>query len=74
MRRAADPDVLDAGQVADLLGIDRKLVYDCAARGELPCRRLGRRFLFSRAAIVAWLAGDAARSRAAVEVDHGGER
>lgn len=74
MSFSADSDVMDAGQVAELLGVDRKLVYDSAARGELPCRRLGRRFLFSRSAVVAWLRGDAARSRAAVEVDHGSER
>lgn len=50
-----DPDVLTADEVAVLLKVSRKLVYDSAGRGELPCRRLGRRFLFSRTAIMRWL-------------------
>lgn len=38
-----DPDVLSADEVAGLLGISRKLAYDAASRGEIPCRRIGRR-------------------------------
>lgn len=50
-----DPEVMDADQMAAFLGVDRKTVYDYAARGEIPHRRLGKRLLFSRSAIVAWL-------------------
>lgn len=50
-----DPDILDADEVAEMLGVSRGLVYDGAGRGEIPCRRVGRRLLFSRRAIVAWL-------------------
>jgi excisionase family DNA binding protein len=39
------------------LGVNRKTVYNSAARGKLPCQRLGKRLLFSREAIGAWLAG-----------------
>lgn len=55
---ATDPDaadVLDADQVAALLGVNRKTVYEAAGRGDLPSRRLGRRLLFSRIAVLAWL-------------------
>jgi excisionase family DNA binding protein len=48
-------DVLTAGQVAEMLGLSLKTVYESAARGRIPCRRVGRRCLFFRPAIVAWL-------------------
>lgn len=48
-------EVLSADQVALLLGIDVKTVYDHANRGRIPCRRLGRRVLFGRRAILDWL-------------------
>lgn len=52
---AGDPEVMDADQLAVFLGVDRKTVYDYAGRGEIPHQRLGKRLLFSRSAIVAWL-------------------
>jgi excisionase family DNA binding protein len=50
-----DPEVMDVEDVATFLGVDRKTVYDYAGRGEIPCRRLGKRILFSRSALVSWL-------------------
>jgi excisionase family DNA binding protein len=49
-------DIMTADEVADFLRLDRKTVYDYAGRGEIPCQRLGKRILFSRAALVSWLA------------------
>ncbi len=49
-------DVMTADEVADFLRLDRKTVYDYAGRGEIPCQRLGKRMLFSRAGLVSWLA------------------
>jgi excisionase family DNA binding protein len=48
-------DGIGAKAVATLLGVDRKTVYNAASRGQLPSRRLGRRLLFSRSAVLAWL-------------------
>ena len=48
-------EVLKAEEVAELLGVDVKTVYDYAGRGQIPHRRLGRRFIFSRTAILGWL-------------------
>jgi len=48
-------EVMTAEQVAAFLGVDRNTVYDYAARGTIPHRRLGKRVLFHRAALVAWL-------------------
>jgi excisionase family DNA binding protein len=41
-------DVLSTREVADLLGIPRSTVHALARRGELPARRVGRRWLFLR--------------------------
>jgi excisionase family DNA binding protein len=50
--RAARPltrtDVLTTREVADLLGIPRSTVHELARRGDLPARRVGRRWLFLR--------------------------
>lgn len=48
-------EVMAAEAVAEFLGVDRNTVYGAASRGELPHRRIGRRLLFSRSQIVAWL-------------------
>ena len=50
-------EVLTVDQVADLLGLGRNTVYDAANRGEIPHRRVGRRLLFSRTAVLEWLQG-----------------
>ena len=64
---ASADDVLTADEVAVMLRVDRKTVYEFAGRGEIPCRRLGRRILFYRRAILAWL--NHARPRRAGEED-----
>jgi excisionase family DNA binding protein len=48
-------DIMTADEVAELLRLDRKTVYDYAGRGEIPCQRLGKRILFSREALALWL-------------------
>ena len=55
-------DIMTADEVADFLRLDRKTIYDYAGRGEIPCQRLGKRILFSRAALVSWLASCSKRS------------
>ncbi len=52
--------MIAARELAAMLGVDRKTVYEGAARGEIPSVRVGRRVLFPRTAIETWL--DAARS------------
>lgn len=54
-------EVLSADDVAAMLKLDRKSVYAGARAGEIPCRIVGRRFVFVRAAIEAWLLGVAQR-------------
>ena len=50
-----DSDVLVAPEVARLLRMNVKTVYELARAGELPCWHLGRHFRFSKRAIVSRL-------------------
>lgn len=56
-------DVMQAHEVADMLGLDRNTVYEAAGRLALPHRRIGRRMLFSRTAIAEWLRTSETRKR-----------
>jgi excisionase family DNA binding protein len=47
-RPLARTDILSTSEVAELLGIPRSTVYELARRGDLPARRVGRRWLFLR--------------------------
>jgi excisionase family DNA binding protein len=50
-------ECMTAKELASWLRVDRKTVYEYAARNVIPCRRLGRRLVFLRPAIAAWLTG-----------------
>lgn len=54
--------VLNAKEAAELLGIHHTTLYEAAKRGEIPCRRVGRRFIFIREAIVQWMTRDTTQS------------
>ena len=47
-----EPECMSAHELAAYLRVNRKTVYEYAAKNVIPCRRL----VFSRAAIAAWLA------------------
>jgi excisionase family DNA binding protein len=55
-RPAPEPEVLDAAGAAGLLLVDEAAVVDLAERGELPARRIGDSWRFSRRALLDWLA------------------
>ena len=50
------PEIMTADEVAAFLRVDRKSVYAAAQRNGIPHRRMGKRILFSRAALTLWLA------------------
>jgi excisionase family DNA binding protein len=52
----SEPDVLTIEQLAELLQVDEKTVRSLATSGELPGRKLGRHWRFSRQAVLDWLA------------------
>lgn len=49
------PTVITADEVAQLLGLGVKAVYAGAKAGEIPCRRVGRRFVFCRETLATWV-------------------
>ena len=63
-REAAAPDgeVLTAREAAAFLGVSPWTLYAAANRGDVPHRRIGRRMLFSRRALLLWLEGASSRS------------
>ncbi len=48
-------DIMTADEVAEYLGVDRNTAYEYAARGAIPHKRLGKRMIFRRGSIIAWL-------------------
>lgn len=51
------PEVMSSEQAGKFLQIDDKTVIELAEAGQLPGRKLGAVWRFSRDALVAWLAG-----------------
>ena len=60
-----EPDVLSVEQLAQLLQVDEKTVRGLAAKGDLPGRKVGRHWRFSREAVLEWLANPERKRRAA---------
>jgi excisionase family DNA binding protein len=50
------PEVMSAAQAGQFLQIEEALVVELAEAGQLPGRKLGAAWRFSRAALVTWLA------------------
>ena len=53
---AAPAEVLTAAEAAELLQVEEADLLALAERGELPGRRIGDAWRFSRAALLTWLA------------------
>jgi excisionase family DNA binding protein len=62
---AAEPAFLTTREVAELLRVKERKVYDLAAAGGIPCRRVTGKLLFPRDEIAAWLAGKGGGAAAA---------
>jgi excisionase family DNA binding protein len=57
-RDTAAPEFLTTREVAALLRVKERKVYDLAAAGEIPCRRVTGKLLFPKAEIEEWLSGN----------------
>ncbi len=55
---ASELEILTPAQLATLLQIDEDTLIDLAEKRELPGRKVGEEWRFSREAILAWLAAD----------------
>jgi excisionase family DNA binding protein len=49
-------DVLTIDQTARLLQVSRQTVYKLINEGDIPCRRVGERWRFSKKALLDWIA------------------
>lgn len=52
-----DPDILDVQATAQMLGISTHAVYALFKKGELPGRKVARRWLTTRDMVLGWLKG-----------------
>jgi excisionase family DNA binding protein len=57
-RPAAELEILTPAQLAGLLQVEEEAVVELAEQGELPGRKVGEEWRFSREAILAWLAAE----------------
>ena len=56
---ARAPDVLDVHGAAALLTVSADTVYDLFAKGELPGRKVGRKWITTKAAVLRWIEASA---------------
>lgn len=58
--QAALPPVVTVDELAALLRVNRKTIYESISRNEIPgIQRIGRQFRASRDVVLAWLANGA---------------
>ena len=50
------PEFMNVGQAAAFLGLSESTIGAYTKTGEIPCRRVGRRYVFSREALRNWAA------------------
>jgi excisionase family DNA binding protein len=55
-RPASALEILTPAQLAELLQVEEEVVVELAEKEELPGRKVGEEWRFSREAILAWLA------------------
>lgn len=48
-------EVLDVHMTAQLLTVSPDTVYDLFKRGELPARKVGRKWISTRSAVLRWI-------------------
>jgi excisionase family DNA binding protein len=72
-RKAAPqkPDVLHVGGIAALVGVSADTVYDLLASGQLPGRKVGRKWLTTRSAVMRWIEESVAADTTQRAIDAG---
>jgi putative molybdopterin biosynthesis protein len=63
--RTGGPEFLTTREVAQLLRVKERKIYDLAGDGEIPCRRITGKLLFPRDELEAWLEGGTEKPGAA---------
>lgn len=71
---ARDPEVLDAQATARMLGISTHAVYALFKKGELPGRKVARRWLTTRELVLGWLKGASEQDTLARAIANGDQK
>jgi len=66
-----DPEILDVQATADMIGISKDAVYDLFKKGELPGRKVARRWLTTRDSVLRWLKGSSEEDTLARAIANG---
>jgi excisionase family DNA binding protein len=69
-----DPEVLDVQGAARMLGISTRAVYALFKRGELPGRKVARRWLTTRDSVLRWLKGSSEEDTLARAIANGDQK
>jgi predicted DNA-binding transcriptional regulator AlpA len=67
-----DPDILDVQATAHMLGISTHAVYVLFKKGELPGRKVARRWLTTRGMVIGWIKGASEQDTLARAIANGG--
>jgi excisionase family DNA binding protein len=57
-----------------MIGISKDAVYDLFKKGELPCRKVARRWLITRDAVLKWLKGSSEEDTLARAIANGDQK
>src|SRR5438874_13437237 len=66
------PDVLGVHETAALLTVSVDTVYDLFAKGELPGRKVGRKWITTKAAVMRWIEASSTDDTLARSIEKGG--
>ena len=69
-----DPEVLDVQATARMLGISTHAVYALFKKGELPGRKVARRWLTTRDSVLRWLKGSSEEDTLARAIANGDQK
>jgi excisionase family DNA binding protein len=69
-----DPEVLDVQATARMLGISTHTVYALFKKGELPGRKVARRWLTTRDSVLRWLKGSSEDDTLAHAIANGDQK
>jgi excisionase family DNA binding protein len=68
---AKTSDILDVHMTAELLTVSPDMVYDLFRKGELPGRKVGRKWLTTRSAVLQWIESTSEEDRLARAIEQG---
>jgi excisionase family DNA binding protein len=64
-------EVLDVQMTAELLTVSVDTVYDLFKKGELPGRKVGRKWITTRSAVLRWIENSSGHERLARAIENG---